>query len=122
MNFGIIQEKDQKFVKKSWGSETWLYNGDYCAKILTVEKGKKSSFHYHKLKTETFMISEGKILLRYSFLSDISKAEEVILKKGQVFHIPIGLKHQFEGLKDSIIIEFSTHHEDSDSYRIFEGA
>ena len=26
-------------------------------------------------------------------------------------------KHRFTGLEDSEIIEFSTHHEDSDSYR-----
>ena len=26
-------------------------------------------------------------------------------------------KHRFTGLKDSVIIEFSTHHKDEDSYR-----
>jgi hypothetical protein len=43
------------FVKKGWGSELWLVNGDlYCGKILRFNKGKKCSLHYHKLKTETF--------------------------------------------------------------------
>jgi len=28
-----------------------------------------------------------------------------------------GTKHRFGGIEDSVIIESSTHHEDSDSYR-----
>ena len=40
-----------------------------------------------------------------------------IMKEGDSIRITPGVKHRFTGLEDSEIIEFSTHHEDSDSYR-----
>ncbi len=43
--------------------------------------------------------------------------EERIMIPGDSVRIRPGTKHRFTGLEDSEIIEFSTHHEDSDSYR-----
>ena len=42
------------------------------------------------------------------------------MEKGDVQHIEKGQPHRFKGLEDSVIIEFSTHHLDSDSYRLEE--
>jgi mannose-6-phosphate isomerase-like protein (cupin superfamily) len=113
---------DRHFVKKPWGSEDWVANSElYCGKILTVNQGKKCSFHKHVLKDETFLCFSGKILLKYGYDEDISKATEIILNPGDSFHIPVGLIHQFYGLEDSKIMEFSTQHFDSDSYRIVPG-
>jgi quercetin dioxygenase-like cupin family protein len=43
--------------------------------------------------------------------------DEKIIKQGDAVRINPGVKHRFSGLEDSTIIEISTHHEDSDSYR-----
>jgi len=109
-------------VKKGWGCEVWFINNEhYCGKFLEVKKGFKCSYHFHHEKDEHFVINKGKILLRYSFDDDITKANTLILEPGDSFHIDVGLRHQFEGLEDSVIVEFSMHHEDSDSFRIIKG-
>ena len=37
--------------KKGWGFEKWIVNNEfYYGKILHFEKGKRCSFHFHKLK------------------------------------------------------------------------
>jgi quercetin dioxygenase-like cupin family protein len=104
-------------VPKGWGHEKIIHNADgYCGKILCFEKGKKCSYHYHKIKTETFYCM-GKILLRFGD-ADITKAEEIILNTGDSFHVPVGLCHQMEALEDTQLIEFSTIDYPEDSIRI----
>ncbi|MCH7568675.1 MAG: cupin domain-containing protein [Nanoarchaeota archaeon] len=100
-----------KKVNKVWGSEEWIVNNNlYCGKILNLSKGFRCSFHYHKSKHETFYILEGKVLLE---LED----NKVIMNPGDIQIIEPNQKHRFTGLENSKIIEFSTHHEDSDCYR-----
>ena len=56
-----------KFVPKGWGFEKWIVNcSEYCGKLLYFVKGKRCSWHYHKLKDEVFYIQSGKILVKYS--------------------------------------------------------
>ena len=112
---------DRHHVKKGWGGEEWIYNQDYCGKILSFDKGKKCSWHYHKIKDEVLYVETGEILLRYSTEDDIANATEIILKPGAAFHIPTGLRHQMYAIEESIIFEFSTHHEDVDSLRLIPG-
>ena len=55
------------FVPKGWGFEKWIVNcEEYCGKVLYFVKGKRCSWHYHKLKDEVFYVQSGKILLKYS--------------------------------------------------------
>lgn len=110
------------FVSKGWGFEKWIHNSNlYCGKLLFFVKGKKCSWHYHKLKDEVFYVQSGKLLVRYSDDDDLEKASEVILRKGDNFHVNVGLKHQMEALQDTELFEFSTQHFDSDSYRVIKG-
>lgn len=110
------------FVSKGWGFEKWIVNCEqYCGKILYFVKGKKCSWHYHKVKDETFYIQSGKIILFHSYEDDINLAEKKILKRGDKFHIPIGLRHRMYALEDTELFEFSTQHFDEDSYRIISG-
>jgi mannose-6-phosphate isomerase-like protein (cupin superfamily) len=110
------------FVPKGWGFEIWIENNDkYCGKILHMEAGKKFSWHYHKNKDETFYVQKGRIKLLYGWNHDKTQALELILGPDSSFHIPPGLVHQAIALEDTDIFEFSTHHEDSDSYRIEKG-
>jgi len=100
-------------VPKVWGEEHWIVNENYCGKKLILKKGFRCSMHKHKLKDETFYITKGKVLLE---LKDTKK----ILCSGDSQRIKPEEFHRFTGLEDSEIIEFSTHHEDNDSYRIEE--
>ena len=111
-----------KFVPKGWGFEKWIVNCEkYCGKLLYFVKGKKCSWHYHKIKDEVFYVQSGKILVRYSDGDDLDSCQTVVLERGDNFHVPIGLRHQMEALEDTELYEFSTQHFDSDSYRITKG-
>jgi quercetin dioxygenase-like cupin family protein len=110
-----------KIIPKGWGHEEIIHNADgYCGKILVFNKGKKCSFHYHKIKTETFYC-QGKIIVRYSNGDDIEKANFKVLSTGDTFHVPVGLRHQMEALEDTKLFEFSTIDHESDSIRIIKG-
>ena len=107
---------------KGWGYEKWIVNKeDYCGKLLHMIKGKKCSWHYHTLKDETFYLQEGKILLKYSDDDDIEKAKEIVLNRGDKFHIYRGLRHQMFALEDTDLFEFSTQHFEHDSNRVIAG-
>lgn len=111
-----------KIVSKGWGFEKWIVNNkEYCGKLLYFIKNKKCSWHYHLLKDETFYIQSGKILLKYSEQDDYSKAQEIILSKGDNFHITRSLRHQMIALEETELFEFSTEHSDEDSYRLIRG-
>jgi mannose-6-phosphate isomerase-like protein (cupin superfamily) len=99
-----------KIVPKEWGEERWIVNRDYCGKLLILRKGFRCSLHYHKLKDETFYINKGKVLMECG-------GQTLVMGPGDALLIEPNTKHRFTGLEDSEILEFSTHHEDSDSYR-----
>jgi mannose-6-phosphate isomerase-like protein (cupin superfamily) len=114
--------KEAEIHIKGWGKEEWIVNNDkYCGKILYFDKGKKCSFHKHKIKDETFRLSKGKMILRGGYDEDINKAKVFVLQEGDIFHIPVGYIHQMEAIEDSELYEFSTQHFESDSYRIIKG-
>jgi len=119
-------DNKMKVVQKTWGHELWIVNNDlYCGKQLFVRKNRTSSegrFHYHKIKDETFFILTG--VLQLEFYTDEAKpshSQSRQLSMGDVFHVPPLMRHRFSAIhRDCRFIEFSTHHEDSDSY--YEGA
>ncbi len=111
-----------KFVPKGWGYEKWIVNSkEYCGKLLFFAKDKKCSWHYHVLKDEVFYVQSGLIQVYYGHDDDIAKAKVVILRKGDNFHVPRGLRHRMKALEDTELFEFSTQHFDSDSHRIEKG-
>lgn len=111
-----------KFVPKGWGYEKWIVNNEeYCGKLLFLAKGKKCSWHYHKLKDEVFYVQSGRIKVIFSDTDDIEKAQAVILEPGDNFHVYRGLRHRMVALLDSEVFEFSTQHFDEDSHRIEKG-
>jgi quercetin dioxygenase-like cupin family protein len=118
----MVNDIPMKYVEKGWGYEKWIVNKkEYCGKLLFFNKGKKCSWHFHKIKDEVFYLQSGKMLVKYSDLDDIEKAEELVLVAGENFHIYTGLRHQMIALEDTELFEFSTEHFDSDSYRIQKG-
>ncbi len=107
----ISNKKMEKIHEKIWGREEWIANTNgYCGKLLYLEKGKRCSLHYHKNKDETFYVLRGRVLMEI-------ENKDYIMKKGDFQRITPLTYHRFSGLKKSVIVEFSTHHEESDSYR-----
>lgn len=107
---------------KGWGEEVWLINTDkYCGKLLRFTKGGAMfSDHYHIEKDETWYVLEGSFEFRYY---DLSNADRIIQKLGvgDVVRVTPKTPHQLVALEPGVIVEVSTHHEDSDSYRIGKG-
>ncbi len=118
----MLTTADQKLVPKGWGHELWIVNNvNFCGKLLQFNSGKKCSWHYHKIKEEVFFLQEGCVEVLFSDQDLIEKAERIVLKAGDSFHVPIGMRHQMIALEDSSLFEFSTEHRDDDSYRIHKG-
>lgn len=117
----IMGKTGYKFVPKNWGYEKWIWNdSSYCGKLLFIAKDRQCSWHYHKLKKETFYVQQGELLVYYGW-GDIRTDNHVLLKQGDVFHVPTGLRHQMRGLTDAYFFEFSTEHFDDDSIRLIKG-
>lgn len=103
-----------QIIPKVWGHEEILVNNKlYCGKLLYLKKGFCSSLHLHEIKTEHLYVYKGKVTF-------ILEHEEYTLEPGMIIEVKPFQKHLFAGLKNSIIIEISTQHFDSDSVRFSE--
>lgn len=108
-------------VEKGWGNEIVICNtSEYCGKLLNFKAGSEFSNHFHIKKRETFYVLVGELVFKYFDLTNAKHMERVILA-GNVIEIPRCVPHQVKAIVDSTIIEVSTTHEDSDSYRIGKG-
>jgi len=105
-----------KIVKKVWGEEQWIVNRSYCGKRLLLKGGVRSSVHCHQKKEETFYVLSGRMLLEVG--EDPESLDRRLLGAGDVVDLLPGTWHRFSSLDDTEFFEFSTHHEDDDSYRV----
>lgn len=111
-----------KIVKKAWGQELWMANNqaeNYCGKILTIDKGYKSSMHFHLSKHETFYVLKGSLAVHLFNLSEGEPLETVVINEGETYELDRVTAHQLEALEQLELIEISTFHRDEDSYRIY---
>lgn len=100
-----------KNVKKVWGEEWWIVNNDaYCGKRLILRKGFQCSLHRHPVKRETFYVQSGMVRMQLG-------EKTFTMPPGTSVDIPAGTWHRFGGLRNSVIFEFSTHHDDADVER-----
>jgi dTDP-4-dehydrorhamnose reductase len=105
---------EREVHEKVWGQEIWLVNRDYAGKEMVLAKGKQCSLHAHKKKDETFYVIGGKLLME-------NDGERRIMVPGDLQLIMPNQFHRFTGIDTSRIIEFSTHHydtDDSDNFRL----
>ena len=106
--------------RKSWGHEEWIVNGDlYCGKRLVfTSAGGRTSLHFHAKKHETMWCRLGGFTITVVDTRDATRSD-FRLKPGDTLVIPPFSVHRIVALyDDSELMEFSTHHEDSDSYRV----
>ena len=108
-------------VPKGWGEEIIIENNEkYCGKILIFKQGCKFSMHYHMNKDETWWVEYGEFLYRW-IDTETAEMNETELKEGDIVRQRPGQPHQLEAISNGRIFEVSTHHEDSDSYRVIKG-
>ena len=108
-----MRKESIKEVEKTWGLEIWLVNcPEYCGKLLVVDRGAESSYHYHPLKQETFYAIEG-----YAVLT-IEGKEYMLAPFTRPKTIERGEKHSFKATTEAVILEVSTTHSDDDVVRL----
>ena len=99
-----------EMVKKVWGHEEIVVNDGFCFKRLIVHKGWQVSYHHHKVKDELFYLATGHMTIeRNGIIFE--------LKPGQWLRVFPGDWHSFAALKNSVLLEASTHDDPADSYR-----
>ena len=60
-------------------------------------------------------------MIKFSWQDEIANASEILLRVGESFHVPQGLRHQMKAVEETELFEISTTHFDSDSIRIVKG-
>jgi len=101
--------------KHLWGRELRLVNTpEYCGKLLELTYPARSSLHFHCKKKETFIILSGVVTLQFGGMTrDYRAGEQITILPGQ--------NHSFmlsNYSHNALILEVSTHHEDSDTKRV----
>jgi len=115
------KKQTAEIVPKGWGKEIIFVNTDeYCGKILCFDKGKRFSMHYHLLKKETWYVIKGRFILNWIETTTGTSYSEY-LNVGDIITNERGEPHQLVALEESEILEVSTKHYDTDSYRIYKG-
>lgn len=127
----IEKPENRKRLDKRWGWEEWIVNNEeYCGKRLHFNKmGISTSIHFHVKKAETMYVERGLFqVTTFSIKQDYfgNRTGECViytLRPGESITIPRYMPHRIEAqvlssCGDAIMIEFSTHDDIEDSYRI----
>jgi GDPmannose 4,6-dehydratase len=86
------------------------------AKLITMKRDAILGGHYHKRKTETFVLAEGKGVM-------VRGTEEISMEIGRLYTIPAGTSHWFRLKAGSKLIGLNSQpYDPSDDYRIVEAA
>lgn len=95
-----------RYVDKPWGhEEIWAHTSDYVGKVLSIKKGCRLSYQYHRVKEETIRVLNGIMMLECEGNEGRQRIE---LREGDVFHIPPRMRHRFIAVDDCRILEAST--------------
>ena len=91
-------------------------------KVLEIKKGQGTSMHFHVDKYEVFYVLEGTLKVDW-IDTDSGEVYTVHVAKGESMEMPQGIPHSLiadEAFEDVKLIEASTFHRDSDSYRLWK--
>ena len=112
-----------KIVEKKWGVEYIYRRGpEYALKAMVLEPGHQVSCHMHKEKKESFLVTQGVLVVEtINFSTGETTVHELlpydVLTLGQetlhTFYCPP------DQVGPTIFIEASTQDSDNDNYRVF---
>jgi mannose-6-phosphate isomerase len=101
-----FDRKSIQHIPKPWGYELIFARTErYVGKILHVNRGESLSLQYHEMKEETLYVVEGELRLTVEQEGD---RRELMLRKGEAFHIPPRMIHRMEAIVDTDVAEVST--------------
>ena len=110
-----------KIIPKVWGWEVvFVSNELYSCKLMVIKGGYQCSIHYHKLKTETFVLLTGEVVLEKfpSYQEELYPFSSNKMEQFITHNIPSSMKHRFQGRsKYSVVLEVATQDLPGDSYR-----
>jgi mannose-6-phosphate isomerase-like protein (cupin superfamily) len=91
-------------IRHHWGESVLLFQDDRSALYLAHgKKGGASSTHYHRRKSNTFILVSGEVQITSGESDD---RHAVSLVEGQSYTIPSGLKHRMTFGQNSTLYEF----------------
>ena len=106
MSETLFSIRDIRRVPKPWGYELIFAHTDrYVGKILHINRGESLSLQFHEMKEETLYVVEGELRLTIEHDGD---RRDLMLRKGEAFHIPPRLIHRMEAIADTDVAEVST--------------
>lgn len=89
------------------------------AKVITIKKDCSIGNHFHKIKTEKFILLKGKCKLNLSTVEGIIMSTSLKMKKGTLYTVPPNTWHEFVISKDSVLIGFNSHpYDKEDDYKL----
>tara|TARA_R110000824_G_scaffold106375_2_gene251366 strand:+ start:262 stop:660 length:399 start_codon:yes stop_codon:yes gene_type:complete len=102
--------KTPQIIEKPWGHEKiWAQANRYVGKVLFIKKGHRLSRQYHRVKEETIMVLDGKLLLEAGPYNQGEEVECHTLEVGDIFHVFPGTIHRFCAEESDVrLIEVST--------------
>ena len=102
-----------------WGTAKIIENNSlYCGKLLRFTPGHRTSLQYHKNKDETLYVLSGHVTVEYGKEGDVTVET---MNPDDVIRFTPGLIHRISSETGAVLIEVSTHHEDSDTYQLKSG-
>lgn len=109
--------------KTPWGTERkWSALPGVNGKILTIQKGHRTSLKFHKTKSEAFYILKGKVRFSYAdeewlhYKGIEMKIEE--LSEGDSMCVQSHCVYRIEALEESQVIEIGGYGHEYDVVRI----
>lgn len=104
---------------KAWGFEDEVVNLEYCGKRMFLREQCRCSVHKHEKKDEVILVASG--LAYFELGEDPSDMTGIYMQDNDRIRVKPGQWHRFTGLRDTLLMEFSTHHDDDDSIRVVKG-
>lgn len=109
-------------IEKPWGYEViWgksASSDGYIGKLLFIDAGERLSMQFHEIKEETILVKTGTLYIQTvgkasgnNDFSELMKSaiEEIVLRPGDVIHIPPFTTHRFIAKEENVeLIEVST--------------
>ena len=85
-----------------------IVNRDYCKSIVVMLPGQAYPNHYHRIKTESFYVLSGELIV-------VTDGVEHRVKPGELLHIERGQDHSFSTETGTVFEEISTVYMPNDS-------
>lgn len=122
---GLLLNKDERFqastIEKEWGWEYIIPGDGYTTKIMEIKPGFKCSLHFHRNKSETFVLVQGVLNVEY-YEPDSRKHIKKLTQPMSAVVLPRCIPHIFCVPKNqefnTIFIESSTLDDKNDNYRL----